>query len=143
MAWSNPPTFASGAILSATSLNALSDDIEYLYGFVSGANPALTSVLLDIDGDAMYIVRHMHRYLWCRYDANADVKIYYSADGVNWTQVYHDGAPQGVANGEQHVVDLNSYNFAVGQLYQVKCALNSNSGHRRLMHFVFESDVAS
>jgi hypothetical protein len=39
MAYTTPPTFADGNFLTATQLNILSDDIEYLYGRSLMPNP--------------------------------------------------------------------------------------------------------
>ncbi len=136
MSWVTPPTFTTGAVLTATQLNTLSDDLEYLHGFVSGANPAITAVQLAADGDAYALIRHMHRYLWVQYAANDDVRIYYDA-----TEVYHDGAPAGTREG--HVIDLDSFGLTVGQLYTIKLSLDSDSGGVRIVYYLFESDVAS
>lgn len=36
MAWTTPPTFAAGTVLTAAQLNILSDDLTYLYGIAQG-----------------------------------------------------------------------------------------------------------
>ena len=123
-------------MLTATQLNTLSDDLEYLAGFVTGANPAITAVQLAADGDAYALIRHMHRYLWVQYNCNDDIKIYYDA-----TEVYHDGAPAGTREG--HVIDLNSFGLTVGQLYTLKFSLDSDSGGVRIVYYAYESDAAS
>ena len=136
MAWTTPPTFVNGAVLSASQLNILSDDLEYLAGFVTGANPAITAVQLAADGDAFALIRHMHRYLWVQYNANDDVRIFYDA-----TEVYHDGNPGGTRKG--WVIDLNSFGLTVGQLYTLKFSLDSDEGGVRIVYYAYESDVSS
>jgi hypothetical protein len=44
MPYVTPTTFADGNVLSASQLNVLSDDIEYLYGIVRQTNPATQMV---------------------------------------------------------------------------------------------------
>jgi hypothetical protein len=134
MAWTNPPTFSTDDVLTATNLNILSDDLAYLHGYVSGANPAMTSVELAVDGDAYFIIRHLHRYLRISYRCNADIKIWYDA-----TEVYHDGTPDGV--NETRYADLNALGLTVGQLYTVKATLDSDGGEPRFVFFMYESDV--
>ena len=81
MAYTTPPTFNTGDILSATQLNILSDDIEYLNGF-GWLSPTMVSVKLAVDGDALFIIRHTQRYLHVKYRAQDNCKIYYDATKV-------------------------------------------------------------
>lgn len=36
MAWTTPPTFVAGTVVTASNLNILSDDLTYLYGIAQG-----------------------------------------------------------------------------------------------------------
>ena len=117
MAWVAPPTFSSGAVLAASQLNVLSADLAYLHGYITGDNNAFVSVELTTDTSAYFLLRHRQRYLKTIYLCQNDYKIYYD-DGVGgWTQVYHDGSPNGTAN-DSGVVDLTSFGFTVGHIYR-------------------------
>lgn len=132
MAWTNPPTFSTDDVLTATNLNILSDDLSYLHGLVSGANPAMTSAVLTVDGDAFFIIRHTGRYLHGVYLCQDDIKIYYDA-----TEVFHDGAPNGTINDSITPVDLNAFGLTIGQLYTVKCTMDSGT-----VFYLYEKDTA-
>jgi hypothetical protein len=138
MAWIAPPTFSTDDVLTATNLNILSNDLEYLHGFVSGANPAIASTVLTIDGECRYIIRHLQRYLHGVYLCQNDIEIHYSADGVTWTQVFDDGAPNGTVADSLPPVDLNPFGFTVGALYFVRCTMDSGT-----VFYLYESDSAS
>jgi hypothetical protein len=130
MAWTNPPTFSTDDVLSASNLNILSDDLSFLHGYVSGANPAMTSVVLTVDGDCFFVVRHLHRYMRILYMCQNDIKVYYDS-----TEVFHDGAPNG-SIPESTYVDLNSFGLTVGQLYTIRCLMDSGT-----VYFIYESDT--
>ena len=66
MAWSAPPTFADTNILTAAQLNILSDDVEYLYGLVSGVNVPFNSLTTTVnldDTNNQWLMRHVYKYL--------------------------------------------------------------------------------
>jgi hypothetical protein len=130
--WTSPPTFVADSVLSAAQLNIISDDLEYLYGYVSGQNPCMASLVLTVDGDAFGVVRHLQRYLHVVYLCQDDIKIYYDA-----TEVFHDGAPDGTIN-DSAIIDLNSFGFTVGQLYTVRFLMDSGT-----VFYAYESDSAS
>jgi hypothetical protein len=132
MPWTSPPTFVTDAVLSASQLNVLSDNQEYLYGYVSGQNPGIASLVLTVDGDGFGVMRHMQRYFHVVYLCQNDIKIYYDA-----TEVFHDGAPDGTVN-DSAIIDLNAFGFTVGQLYTVKFTMDSGT-----VHYFYESDSAT
>ena len=136
MSWTATPSFSSGSVLTATKLNILSDDLEYLHGLVSGANPAMSSIELTVDGTCYAVIRHKHRYLHVVYLCQDDIKIYYSADGSTFTQVFHDGAPNGTT-ADSAIVDLNSYGFSVGGLYILKFTMDSG-----IVYYAYEKDTS-
>jgi hypothetical protein len=131
VAWTSPPTFSSGNVLSAAQLNVLSDNQEFLFGYVSGQNPGIASLVLLTDGDGFGVIRHEQRYLHVVYLCQDDIKIYYDA-----TEVFHDGAPDGVVN-DSAIIDLNPFSFTVGQLYTVKFTMDSGT-----VFYFYESDSA-
>lgn len=119
MAYTTPPTFNTSDALTATQLNILSDDIEYLYGYVVAINPAMANIHLDADGDALFVIRHTQRYLHIRYQADDRCRVYYDS-----TKVYDVSGSSGDTNA---TIDLNSYGFVVGQLYTLKFTLASTA----------------
>lgn len=136
MAWVTPPSFSSGAVLSATALNTLSEDLSFLHGLVSGANPAMASIELTVDGACYAVIRHKHRYLHVVYLCQDDIKIYYSGDGSTWTQVFHDGAPNGTV-ADSAIVDLNSFGLTVGALYIMRFTMDSG-----IVFYAYEKDTS-
>lgn len=138
MAWTTPPTFVDGAVLSAAQLNILSDDLEYLAGYVAGGNPAVTStVCLVSDGgptprnDVFHLLRHLHRYLHVRVVADDEVEVHYGG-----TKVFEDGSPDG---DETYVVDLESFGLVVGMVYTVRVHLRGSTP--RIVYYLIESDL--
>lgn len=123
MPWTATPSFSSGDVLTAYKLNILSNDLEYLHGFVSGANPVMTSVVTTVDIDIFGVVRHLHDTLKVVYKCESDIRIYYDS-----TEVYHDGAPDGVPEG--HDIDLSGFGLVIGQLYTVKFQMDSGTMFR-------------
>lgn len=64
MAYTTPPTFSNGSVLTATQLNTLSGDVEYLYSVTHGMNIGFTGELIAADGWARpYTFRNRVRYL--------------------------------------------------------------------------------
>lgn len=126
MPWTAVPTFNSGDVLTATKLNILSDNLAYLHGYITGDNNAFVAVELTTDTSAYFLLRHRQRYLKTIYLCQDDYKIYYDDGGGGWTEVYHDGAPNGTAN-DSAIIDLNSYNFTVGRIYTIKVTMDSGT----------------
>lgn len=118
MPYTTPPTFVDGQYASATQLNDLSDNIEFLNGVMAGPNISFQSITWDTNsGEHTWYMRYRHRYLHYSFqiasDPADDVKIY-----VNGTLVFHDGAP---GEGFQtSYVDLNSLGLTVGNWYPVR-----------------------
>lgn len=63
MAWTTPPTFSDGSTASATQLNILSDDLEYLKGITDTPNSPFPSITVTDDGDWDFWFRHQMDYL--------------------------------------------------------------------------------
>ena len=49
MAYQTNPTFADGSILSASDLNILADNTEFLHGLVTGVNMPFPKVVYSIE----------------------------------------------------------------------------------------------
>jgi hypothetical protein len=131
MAWTNPPTFVDAAVLSASQLNILSDDLEYLHGFVAGGNPGQTSVVLTSDGDVFYLIRHLHRYLHLKITGRT--RVYYDA-----TQVLNSGEA-GVS--QTYAVDLNPFALVAGQFYTLRVQIEGSGV--KMAVYAIESDQAT
>lgn len=110
MAYTTPPTFTS-TTLSASQLNILSDDIEYLYGMITGVNLPVASLRIVNDNytstNNQWLVRHAHRYLHYKVrlvgGTNDSLSIYY--DGV---RVWQDPNTRNAAYTYSGYADLNS-----------------------------------
>lgn len=64
MAYTTPPTFSNGSVLTATQLNTLSGDVEYLYSVTHGMNIGFTGEEKTTDGYCRpYTYRRRARYL--------------------------------------------------------------------------------
>ena len=143
MAWTTPPVFADETVLSASDMNILSDDLEYLNGYVAGGNPAVMSIVSTVsDGGATprsthyFLIRHLHRYLHARILSDGDdddVKIYYGD-----TLVLSDGSPSGI---EDYVIDLDGLGLVEGQMYIGRVELRGDSP--RIIYYLAENDQAT
>lgn len=74
MAYTTPPTFSDASILTASQLNTLSDDIEFLYGVVQSPQVPFRRHSLSLQGSVQqfYRVRHRSRYLNLRIEYIVD-----------------------------------------------------------------------
>ncbi len=82
MAYTPPPTFVDDNVLSASQLNILADDIEYLHGLAGQVNVPTPQLLLKDNAEHKWAVRHKHRYLV--------VELRYYIDTVHNAQVVFD-----------------------------------------------------
>lgn len=168
MAYTAPPNFTAGSVLSAAQMNILSDDIEYLYGIVGGPTPAVNAVYFeDTDGEAYWAFRYKWRYLHFKYvlsntgDNDPDYVKYYIYDNSNdYVQIFADGSPD---RGETVVfcIDLlgsvliewnlggtaagDPWNLTMstGNIYTVKLEWNHRTGNHAWFHYVINSDKDS
>lgn len=131
MAWTTPPTFVDGAILSASQLNILSDDLEELHGAIAGSNPGQPSVALPTDGDVFYLIRHIHPYLHLKIVGRT--RVYYDS-----TQVLNSGS-EGVT--ATYAVNLTSYGLTVGAIYTLR--VNIEGSGTKMAVYAIESDQAT
>ena len=131
MAWTSPPTFVTGAVLSAAQLNILSDDVEYLYGIAQQVQIPFATLVTADDLSAAnngWRILYTHRYLHYRI----------SIDGWNCTlmQIYANNALvfNDTVTRINYVwagyVDLNSLGLTVGQWYTLHLVTNiDNTNH--------------
>lgn len=122
MAWTAPPTFSDGAILSAAQLNILSDDLETLYGVTQGVVTPFSNIYspgyaLTVNNNGYYI-RHRHRYL--HYRARViDYYVSFFRLTYHTTALVTDSNTRNGGYTYQGYVDLNPYGFTVGTWYKM------------------------
>jgi hypothetical protein len=81
MSFQTPPTFADGDVLSASQLNLLAANQNYLSGLASGVNPGFREVELSSASDWVYYsVIHAHDWLYVRAYGGSSLRVYTSAD---------------------------------------------------------------
>ena len=156
MAYVAPPTFTEDAILKASDLNTLSDDIEFLYGLVQGVNipfSALVSLGVGLAStNNKWYIGHQHRYLHFKWGIGAagegitEMKIWYN--GVN----IHDSAETGAGpKGETTYIDLYDTPGpgagltapTVGNAYEIYIETTHDNDTVFTMYYLIESDLTS
>ena len=114
MAYTSIPTLSDGAILSASYLNLLAANANYLGGLGALPNVAFRQIRTSSAGSTFFHMRHRHRYLKAYYEStNCDyIKIYY-----NGSQVMNDGDPDAA---QTYSIDLNALTLTVGNWYEIE-----------------------
>jgi hypothetical protein len=140
MAYVTPPTFVDGNVLSATQLNILSDDIEYLHGIADAHNFGFAMRGGAASTTFDYYIRHKHRYLHYQYriethDAN-EVQLQYGGVMIDADMVGSIGTHNGY-------YDLNSFGFTVGEWYQTAFIYTSSSTSYITIDYLFELDATT
>lgn len=122
MAWVSPPTFADAAVLSATQLNTLSDDLTYLYGISQSINAPVLSMysagLSLTSSNNLWYFRYQLPYL--HYKARCvDFGIYDFALYVNGVKKYEDLTDYTPSKTYQGYIDLSAMSLTLGNLYPI------------------------
>ena len=114
MAYTSIPTLSDGAILSASHLNLLAQNVNYLGGLGALPNVAFRQIRTSSAGSTFFHMRHRPRYLKAYYEStNCDyIKIYY-----NGSQVMNDGDPDAA---QTYSMDLNALTLTVGNWYEIE-----------------------
>lgn len=138
MPWVSPPAFSDGDYLTASNLNVLSDDIEYLYGLAHQVNTG--SLLIDFtpgsgttEIQTVHFLRHFNntfRYRAEVVQGTIDSLIikYVNSAGTPVT-IFNDGgtnpsAPYLWAG----TVDLTAFGFVVGDYYEIRVEVTGQTG---------------
>ena len=121
MAWTTPPTFVDGAILSAAQLNILSADLEYLYALLQAPQPASSTLYANRNLNSTnnsWRIRYKNRYLHYRATVAAGTV---NAFGivVNGTTYTISTTPQTIGAVYSSYVDVVSQGLTVGTVYNV------------------------
>lgn len=108
MAYTTIPSLASGDVLTATHMNILKNNIEYLYGLYSAYNTPFCGQTITSSGVTnIYHFRYVHRYL--HYSATVtsgigdDFKVY-----VNGNSEFHDGSNHSATYTYSGYIDLTA-----------------------------------
>jgi hypothetical protein len=115
MAWTTPPTFADGDILTASQLNILAENQNYLAGIAGSVNVGFPQTTLNGDVSVYYTVVHSYNNLHIRFhEVNTDssLRVYYGS-----TLVYTSPQDGGTFTVN---VDLSGAGLTLGQIYSVR-----------------------
>lgn len=132
MPYVTPPTFTNGNVLSASQLNILSDDIEYLYGVVRQTNAATQMVELVAQSGltttaTKWSIRHRTNTLRYRMDV-----VQGTVDGVRIkfgsTTVYNNADDHSNPYTYNGTADLSSFGLTMGQWYIVTVEVDGEPG---------------
>lgn len=145
MAWTTPPTFSNGDILTAAKLNILSDDLAFLEG--RGNSPSIPFMVykFSISVNLTYMVRHKYRYLHWQYvnpganahDSQTRMRILY-----NNTEV-HNQAPVAFLTTYTGSADLNILSLTKGGYYTVEVQFTKDTYEPGvLLRYLEERDSA-
>ena len=140
MAYTTPPDFVTGAILSAAQLNILSDDVDFLNGIAQAPNIPFQAYEFVGTESRDWYMRYRHPYLLYYYDVlhnpADDIKIY-----VNDVEVFHDGAP-GEETVEGHI-DLAALGLTLRSWYKVTVSFVPDSGSTLLLKLLAHANATS
>lgn len=124
MAWTTPPTFTTGQILTASQLNVLGEDMAYLQGISLAVNPPV-ALGHGIESFVWrYLIVHRHNTLHCKYHITGG-----PAQKVNikYNGVLLEPTPETGTSNENY--NLSSLSLTVGQPYTIEIdyEISSNS----------------
>ena len=116
MSYQEPPVFVDGEILSASALNTLGTNQNYLNDRIVPINPAFAEVEIDnVTTDIYYEWPHLYNYLRVRatLTGGSDLHIYY--DNTKIGEITSSGAAD-------EIFDLTSFAFVKGERYRIRFA---------------------
>ena len=131
MAYTTITDWADGDILSATKLNQLLDNIEYLNGRVQTSNPARVELNADVgDGESKTLfmeIVHLHNNLEFSMAVTlgtiAEVDIRYDA-----TTLWFDHNDRNNGFTYSGTENISADGLTIGQLYQVRIVVKGKTG---------------
>ena len=116
MAYTSISTVADGDILTASYLNTLAANANYLGGLGGLPNVGFVQWRTSNAGSLYVHMRHRHRYLKAYYETTNSacdfIKIYY-----NNVLVLNDGDPDAA---QTYSIDLNPQGLTVGIYYEIR-----------------------
>ena len=124
MSYTTIPNLADGQVLTASWLNLLADNANFLNSLGGIPNLAFSHVATSTGQSLYWHMRHRHRYLYVlvSFVNNAD---YFNVK-YNGSTVYTNGDPSGTPTIK---IDLNPLSLTVGNWYvvQVDCGFVGGS----------------
>jgi hypothetical protein len=141
MPYTTPPTFADGNILTASQLNILSADVEFLYGQTPAVNPGFQthdySTGLIENQKSWYFRYQGWNYLWYKIHRNGtftnDMQI-----TINGNNTVLTGSTSSINVVFEDAVNMAGYGLTVGNYYELHFGGNFSSGSVRV-HYIFVS----
>jgi len=131
MAWQATPTFSSGQILTASDLNILSNNLDFLHGLLGNSNPSFSQVTLNGSGSTVARFNQQHRAQFFHY------KITITSGNHDTLSITYNGATIFSDQGSrvapytwQGYVDLNVNpgGLTLGNFYDVQVNFSWQSG---------------
>lgn len=126
MAWTDPPDFADGDYLTATNLNILSDDIEYLHALAYQVNTGffVAEILTDSGGydtASNWACKHFSdtfRYIVNVTAGTSDEFLIY-ANGNTSNVIYSDNNNRSAAYTWSGTADISGLGLSTGDIYTI------------------------
>lgn len=139
------PSQSDGNTLTATYLNTVADDIEFLHGIAERPNVGFHSVYTTVDATHYYTYLHLHDYLLYSIvavgatgggESEAVVTISYSTDGTTYSGLTGGSisATQGTHTGS---IDVSAR--TVGDPYYIRVAVEINDSTSVKLLYLLES----
>lgn len=145
--WTTPPTFSDGSALSASQLNILSQDLEYLYGIVQTAQPAFPSHFFNQDltsSNNGWAIRYQHRYFHYKMKllTNQNKNLHLFVNGTDYTL---DSTTRSSPYTYSGYIDVNAQGLTVGNFYDIyfTCDLNPNATTYAIIEYVIQAETTS
>lgn len=131
MPWTSIADWADGDILSATKLNQVVDNLEYLWALAQSVNPPRPVDTVTAgdgaDGSETMVITHRHRYLYFYFSISQgtfdDMSVSYGA-----TTVFSDATDRSNPYVYEQTIDLDPFAFTVGQTYTIHIDVGGEPG---------------
>lgn len=132
MPFVTPPTFTDGNILTATQLNTLSDNQEYLYGIATQTNVPFYGHSFGVNNESSEIwywsIRH--KYETFLYDVRVDLgtisQVQIKMGGI---AIFTDATDHNNPYTYSGTIDLTSHGFTVGTWYTLSVEIWGSTGN--------------
>lgn len=140
---------SDGDTLTASHLNAVASNIEFLYGLVQAPNPPFHAIYATGDVTQYYALIHRHDYLLYKIiavggsgggETSADVTVSYSTDFSTWT-----GLTGGTIDAEEgvHTGSIDTSVLTVDDPYYLRVVVDINDASSVVVGYLFESSASA